>query len=617
MNEKSWSDLDYYQEELIYLRRMGAQFARLHPQAASRLELGADQCPDPQVERLIESFAFLTARIRRDLDDEFPELATALLGVLYPHLVSPLPSVTIAHLQVDPSQGKLASGYTVEKGTELFASAIDEQARRPASPLDRPVCRFRTCYPVTLWPVEVEWAGVEGPEKHGMDERVPGVRAVLRLRLRALQGTFAEMECRRLRFYLNGETTGHASRLYQLIFQHVRRVAVLPPDEAVPVLLPEADTLLPVGLGADEDVLPYPAHAHPAYRLLQEYFVARRKFFFFDLDHVDCSRGGKTLDLLFFLDRAPSETVRLDARNFVLGCTPIVNLFTRVTEPVRLDGFQSEYRLAADARHESTTEIHSLLEVDAVDRESARTERLEPFYSFRHQVQPSAPSCYWHSRRSPAMGGEQRGTDVYLSFVDAGFRTTAPAARTVFARALCTNRRLAEQLPERAILQLEVPAPVRSVTTLHVPTRARDPVLGGAALWRLVSHLSVGYLSLAEGDAEHSLQALQEILRLYAAFGTETVETRIGGIQEIRCRPMVRRIGPDAWRGFCRGTEITLTFSQDAFAGTSPFLLAAVLNRCFARYVSVNSFTQLAVRMSNSEEVWKQWPPMTGERVLL
>lgn len=617
MNENSWSDLDYYQEELIYLRRMGAQFAQLHRQAAARLELGADECPDPQVERLIESFAFLTARIRRDLDEEFPELATALLGVLYPHLVSPLPSVTIARFQVDPTQGKLADGYTVQKGTELFASSTEEGVQRATASLDRPVCRFRTCYPVTLWPVEVESAGVEGPERYGLCERMPEIGAVLRLRLRALQGTFPEMACRRLRFYLDGETTGQAARLYQLIFQHVRRVAILPPDAAVPVLLPEADTLLPVGFEADEEVLPYPAHSHPAYRLLQEYFVARRKFFFFDVDHVDPTRGGKTLDLLFLLDRTPAETMRVDARNFKLGCTPIVNLFTRLAEPIRLDASQSEYRLVADSRNDATTEIHTVLNVEAVDGEGARSEPLDPFYSFRHQMQRRERGSYWYARRTPAAQAGRQGTDVQLSFVDADFRATRPAARTVYTRVLCTNRRLAEMIPEGGLLHLEVPAPVKQVTALHEPTRARDPVMGGAALWRLVSHLSVGYLSLAEGDEGQSLPALQEILRLYAAFGTNTVETRIGGIQGLKCRPVMRRIGPDAWRGFCRGTEITLTFDVEAFTGTSPFLLASVLNRCFARYVSVNSFTQLAVRMSNSEEVWKRWPPTTGERVLL
>lgn len=616
MNEKSWSNLDYYQDELVYLRRMGAQFARLHPHAAGRLELGGDECADPQVERLIESFAFLTARIRRDLDNEFPELATALLGVLYPHLVSPVPSVTIARFQVDPAQGKLTGGYTVEKGTELFAPVADETGQA-AAPLDRPLCRFRTCYPVTLWPVEVEWAGLEGAERYGAGERVPEARAVLRLRLRSLQGTFPEMECRRLRFYLNGETTGHASRLYQLIFQHVRRVGILPPNGAAPVLLPAADTLLPVGFGPDEEVLPYPAHGHPAYRLLQEYFVARRKFFFFDVNHLDSSWGGETLDLLFFLDRAPGETVRLDARNFVLGCTPVVNLFTRVTEPIRLDGSQSEYRLVVDARNEGTTEIHSVLEVEAVDREGGGAEPLEPFYSVRHQLQPREHVCYWYARRTPALARDRRGTDLHLSFVDPSFRAAMPDARVAFARALCTNRRLAEQVPERGLLHMEVPAPVKQVVALHAPTRASDPVMGGAALWRLVSHLSLGHLSLAERDAEHSLRALQEMLRLYAAFGSETVETRIGGIQAMKCRPVMRRLGPDAWRGFCRGTEITLTFGEEAFAGTSPFLLAAVLNRCFARYVSVNSFTELAVRMGNGEEVWKRWPAMTGERVLL
>ena len=318
------SALRYYTDELSYLRRTGGTFARRYPGVASRLELSAGQCADPHVERLIESFAFLTARLQRRMDSQFPEISSALLGLLHPHLVNPVPSLAIACFDVDSERGKLTAGHQIRAGTRLFAQSGTGLT-----------CRFRTSYPVTLWPLAVVDAGFESPAQFDFLDSRPNVASVLRLRLSCLgEPRFEDLALRSLRFYLNGEST-LVSRLYDLLFCHELGVAVLP-ENGRAVFLPQK-SVVPVGFELEEAVIPYPTNALPAYRLLQEYFLFPQKFHFFGVDHLETALGGKTMDILILLDRSLDGRLAVDRWTFRLGCTPIINVFSKTSEPIRLD----------------------------------------------------------------------------------------------------------------------------------------------------------------------------------------------------------------------------------------------------------------------------------------
>jgi type VI secretion system protein ImpG len=593
--------LSYYHAELGYLRRAGAEFARRHPKAAARLELGAEECPDPHVERLIESVAFLTGRIRRELDRELPEVAAALLEVMYPHFLRPVPSMTIARLQPDPKQATLAGGHVVPRHTPLFAQTSDGTA-----------CRFRTCYPATLWPLEVAHAALESADRY---DWLDGGRtaAVLRVQIQATGAPLDELEgFDSLRFYLGADARTGAV-LYERLFSALGGVALVPEGTGAPVFL-GPDAVRPVGFGEDEDVIPWPAHAHPAYRLLQEHFAVPRKFLFADVHGLARHGSRKRFDLVFLLDRTVPDRVVVDRDSFQIGCAPVVNLFRRTSEPVRLDHRTHEYRLVGDYRRERTTEIHSVLRVAATADARDETRVLEPFFSFSHEADTRGARAFWHARRVASERADLRGTDVMLSFVDLDFNPARPATDTVFAQVECTNRGLAEALPAGHPLQVEVPAPLSGVTALHVPTPQLDPPVGSAAMWRLVSQLSLNHLSL---DGEAGVQAMREILRLYAPYGRASVHQEIGGVRALRCRPVARRIGSDAWRGFVRGTEVEVTLDEDAFPGGGAFLMAAVLDRFFGRYAALNSFTQTVLRSRQREEAWMRWPPRAGRQPLV
>ena len=603
MRTNAQADLrEYYQRELTYLRKMGRTFAHRYPKVASRLELGPDECADPQVERLIEAFAFLTARIQHQIDSEFPHITSALLGVLYPQFLNPVPAMTVARFEADSDQGKLTSGHLIPRHTSLFAQSPQGVT-----------CRFRTCYPVTLWPVEVTYAGFESTAQFDFLDTLSNVATVLRLRLASRGGPLHEFALQRLRFYLHGDGA-LVNTLYELLFGHVYRVAVMPDSGTPPVFLP-GDTIAPVGFAPEEEVLPYPNQAHAGYRLLQEYFTFPEKFLFFDTDHLDAHASHTSFDILILLDRIPKERLVVDRHTFSLGCTPIINLFHKTSEPLRLDHRKPEYRLIADIRRERWTEIHSILSVSASSNADDDTQTVEPFYAFNHSMAGRDHKAFWHARRGSTGRLDLPGTEMVLSFVDLDFTPSMPPNQTVYAHTLCTNRDLAEQVPAGALLQIEVAAPLAQVSCLGKPTPQFEPPLEGATLWRLISHLSLNYLSLSEG--KESLPALREILKLHSVADHPSIQQQIMGIRDMACRQVMRRVGTEAWRGFCRGIEVTLTFDEDLYVGSSAFVFAAVLNHFFALYTSVNSFTQLVIKSQEREGIWTQWPAMGGRQRVL
>ncbi len=598
--------LELYLRELAYLRERGADFAVKYPKVATRLGIAGRQCSDPHVERLLEAFAFLTARLQLKLEQDSSHLTTALLGVLYPQYTSPLPSMAIAAFDVDLKEVALTSGHTIEKGALLYAEA-------PSGP----TCRLRTCYPVTLWPVKIETAAFMPWDDLGLkDSQVPTSedgtiqRPLGAIRIRLSSGPpLNALGLKRLRFFVCGDEV-ESSKIFDLLFERERLVLLSRAGNSVATT---PGRILPVGFESNEDVLEFPRHAHPGHRLIQEYFTFPRKFHFFDVE-LEGLPDARTADLLIFLDRRPNGTsIRNDT--FRLGCTPVVNLFPRTTEPIRIDHRRSEYRLVADARRERFTEVHSIQQVTATGSGEPDQRPYAPFFSFSHPDPNRFDArVFWAARRVATDRTDLPGTDVYLSFVDLDFQPNRPVAEVVYARVLCTNRDLAEEMETGTALALELPAPVGRAECITKPTSQVAAPLGGQALWRLISNLSLNHLSLT---GERGTDALREILRAYSFRFTAGVEKQIAAIADVDARTVSARVGSHGWRGFCRGTQIMLKLDETQFTDSSPVLFGEVLSRFLSLYAHINSFTELVLRSTTREEEWKRWPPMAGAKPLL
>jgi type VI secretion system protein ImpG len=565
-----------FQEELAYLREASLSFARQHPKLAERLEFSRDGSSDPHVDRLIESFALLTSRIQRRFDADFPEFTTALLGLLYPNLVDPIPPMTVARIFADPARGKLTSGYTVPRHTQLFAQTATGLT-----------CRFRTAYPTTLWPLQVVHADFANKAHFDFLDADNRTTSVLRLRLESRGAAFSDLELKHLRFHLNGSAhlTG---RLYELLFRNCIGIALHNRVTGHAVTLPTSH-LKPVGFGPQDDVIPYPLFSHPGYRLLQEYFWLPEKFLFFDLTGLERNPSIIDLDILFLLDTAPRERLVLDRDTFALGCTPVVNLFPRTSEPIRVDHTRTDYRLIADARREPTTEIHSVLSVSSSSNPLETSRHLRHLYSTAGPTLPG--DAFWYTRRVMSERLGISGTDVSVAFVDLAFNPAPPPPQTAFAHMLCTNRDLALQLPENARLQTEEPGPIGHIHCLRKPSASGYPPLAGASRWALISNLNLNHLSLSSDPA--ALDALKKVLSFYSLSNGAVTQQQIDRIDRMTVRRVTRRVGKHPWQSFKRSWEVDLHLEGQDGKAYGNVLFLAVLEKFLDIFAGINSTIHL------------------------
>jgi type VI secretion system protein ImpG len=617
--------LGYYERELIFLRQMGAEFAEKYPKIAGRLLLEPDKCEDPHVERMIEAFAFLGGRIHLKLDDELPEMTEAFLNVLYPHYLTPIPSMSIAKFSLDPAQGKMTTAYGIERGTILYSRPIQGMP-----------CRFRMAYPVTLWPVEVVSGAYEsldpmtGQGRWETAEIRIGLRCVNDTRLSQLsagQGKNAQA-IDSLRFYLSGESQ-LVYPVYEAIFNNAVKVELRPRVSEKgerkmpsPIMLP-ASSLKPVGFETDEGMLGYTARSFPGYRLLSEYFAFPDKFLFFDVTGLsEAARAGfgELFDVVIHLRNVipPRTPVRTDT--FQLGCAPIVNLFHKIAEPIDLTHQQSEYRVIPDVHQQMGAEINSIESVYSIAPNTETAQEFQPFYSFGHSYEREQASRFWYATRRPSQRKEDPGTDVYISFVDLNFNPRLPGVETVTVRTHCTNRDLPSRLPfgsRDGDFEVENAGPLSRVRCLRKPTDTFRPPMRRGAHWRLISHLTLNRLSLVEGERYGSPEALREILLLYDFMDSAATRKHIRGIDRVTSRRVVRQTGSRVGTGFVRGVETTIEFDEDQYVGSGVFLFASVLERFLGLYTSVNSFNQLVARTKQREGELKRWTPRAGNQILL
>lgn len=605
--------LYYYERELAFMRQMGAEFAERYPKVASRLQLERSKCEDPHVERLLEGFAFLAARVHLKIDDDFPEVSEGLLNVIYPHYVRPLPSMSLVEFELDPVQGKLTTGLPVPRGSQLYA--------RPSGGV---ACRFQTCYDTTLWPVSVAAAQWTTPERLRPAVRAPEAVAALRLELRCLpEVRFDKLELDTLRIHLAGEGNV-VYPLYELLAGNLVSVLVRDPDgKASPVVLgPEA--LRAAGFGEDEGMLPFPRRSFLGYRLLQEYFTFPEKFLFFDLGgfaELRAAGFGERAEFVFLVspfergDRRQVLESGVSERTIRLGCTPVVNLFPQVSEPILLTQRRQEYLLTPDARR-PTTEIFSVDDVTGISPGAREPLRFEPFYSHRHASDNARPQHFWQARRRPSRWRMDEGTDVYLSFADLSARTVHPDLDALTARLTCFDGNLPSQLPfggESSDFELKGGGPLRSITALVKPTPVVQPALGKPQLWRLISQLSLNYLSLVDEGTD----ALQEILRLHNTGDSAAGEKHIQGIMGVASSASHARVVGEHGLAFARGRRVELELDEEQFAGGGAYLFASVLERFLGLYASLNSFSALTATTRQRRRPLGQWTPRSGWRALL
>lgn len=624
--------LGYYERELIFLRRMGAEFAKKYPKIAARLLLDEEKIEDPHVERMIEAFALLAGRIGLKLDDELPEITESFLNVLYPHYLAPIPSMAITEMSFGNPKDKLTAVQILERG-----------ARLNSRPVDGTPCRFRTAFDVQLVPIILESAALESPAPK--DARGKYAESYIRLSMRCYGDANlhefklgdTENPPEYLRFYLNGDPQ-LVFPLYELIFNNASALEfraretpishkTLATIANIQLKLPDPVVLSPdfirqVGFGQDESMLPFTSRSFAGYRLLTEYFAFPYKFLFFDvygLDQAVRKKFGSHFDILIHLKDITPPQAPVTEDTFRLGCTPIVNLFSRTADPIYLSNQKYEYHVIPDVHRQSTTEIYSISDVFTTDPRTNQTREFSPFYSLRHAYGEQMEKTFWYAMRRASQRPNDEGTEMYLALVDMDFNPQVPSVEVISIKTICTNRDLPARLPfggRTGDFEIEEAALLSRVRCLTKPTETIRPPQRKALQWRLISHLNLNYLSIVNSE-NGTPEALQEILQLYNFQDSEVTRKQILGITGIETKKVVRQIGGHIGAGFVRGLETTLTFDEEEFVGSGWFLFACVLERFLGLYSSLNSFSQVVIRTEQRESLVKRFEPRTGEQILL
>ncbi|MDR2107361.1 MAG: type VI secretion system baseplate subunit TssF [Holosporaceae bacterium] len=573
---------EYYQYELSYLRSAGSDFARKFPKIARRLDLSHNESADPHVERLIESFAFLTGKLQKQIDDQFPEIAATLLNVICEPLALPTPSCVMVKFETDQTRAAKAPGTVIPKGTLLYANSHSGE-----------VCSFMTAHDLALWPAEIFSVSLI-PKEH-----LPGYFArstyYLKIGIRYNQTDGAPPK---LRFYIHADALLRG-KIFASLFSNEERV-IFSKDSRCQFI----PAIKPVGLEDDESLFPYPSTVHKGFRLLQEYFAFAEKFYGFDVEFPpDLNIAGENF---IYIPMSSNVSMQISEKNFSFSSVPAVNLFPKVTEPLRLDYKRVEYCLVPDYRRYNSHEIYKIEKVVAADAVDNNEIYIPEFFSCDYSPDEAKVGIFWKSSRKKSYMKDAFGDDVNISFTDMYFNPQRPADKVFYAYTLCTNRGLAEQIPVSGKLQAELSLPIRQICCVDRPTPQKPALKSGEVLWKLISALSLNSFSFSD----NGIKKMTEVLRVFADISGSDLQQEAGSVVSVNSFITMRRFDEQTWRGFVRGAEIEITFDDTIPNMGLP--LSLVLSKFLSSYTSINTFTDVIVKNTTTNGIVKKWKQQFG-----
>lgn len=617
--------LDYYNSELAYLREQGAEFARHYPKVAARLGMRDLEVADPYVERLLEGFCFLTARIQLKMDAEFPRFSQRLLEVVYPNYLAPTPAMCIVQFTPGEMSASQDSGFTIERGTRLKEPPVDTRKTQ---------CEFRTAHRVELWPLTLSAARFEGPSA---DIRLPrsrsfaGFKSMLHLRLDVNGASKCSIAgLNRLSLHLR-DAGQLASHLYELLCEHTLGIAVRAYGAKEWTLLPSS-ALQPEGFSDEEALLPYSSRGFQGYRLLHEYFAFAARYHFVAIQGLDAALKqapeADGFEIGILLDREASEYETLvGVEHFALFCSPAVNLIDFRSDRVSIANNRNEFHLIPDRSKPLDYEVHSVALAEGFGQDNAKEADFRPFYSHMAEDRSSG-GTYFSLRRELRRASDialRKGTrstyigsEVFLSLVDQNEAPYSGSLRQLGVEMTVSNRDLPLLMSVGNTFDL-VPLsslPVSAVRIIQGPTRPVPAVADGELTWRLISQLGLSYQSLTDLNPKLGAEALRELLWLYAALGEPATAQQIQGLLSSKVTPVTRRLPGAGPLIYGRGAAIDLTVDETPFAGSSAYLFGTLLERYLARHVSLNSFIEVRLHSAQRGRVGT-WAPRFGARPMI
>ncbi len=591
----------YYQDELAYLREMGRLFSQQNPGLSKFL---SEEGNDPDVERLFEGFAFLTGRMRQKLDDELPEVTHALINLLWPHYLRPVPAMSI--LEFKPIANAVTQKKTIRRGAAAQSVAVEGTS-----------CQFRTCYDVDIYPLVLDQVRLDNGSK--------GALLALDFELDSSAAT-DRLQLDKLRLFLHGEREIYISQmLYLWLFRYLDGVELrvhYRTGAASKRFTLAPDQVVPAGFAEEEALLPYSSRSFSGYRYLQEYFSLPEKFLFVDLLGLEVYLNEPMIErfeIRFLFSRRLDSQIRVKKEHIRLYCTPIINLFEADADPVRVNTKQLEYLVRPSHEQQQHIELFSIDRVSGQRQGRSKRTTYAAFESFEHEKGHSAQQeqVFHKLRRCPST--LQGGLDSYISFVTVTNQQALPGNETVSLELTCSNRKLPETLRAGDIVYPTVNSPefvtFRNITRV---TQSLEPPMRDGLQWQLVSNLALHYHAMARLESLRVLLSCYDFRAFYDRQAERANQQLMEGIQEISTQSVDRmHKGVPVRRLLTRIKMRESKFGGKGVQGEgNMFLFASVLNGFYAQYANINSFHELEVEGLDNGETY-QWTTIPGQRPLL
>ncbi len=589
----------YYERELAYIRKALTGFAQRHPEQAAQLQVKQNTTEDPNITRLIDGMALLTAKTELRLDEQFPEIVENLLSILYPGYTQILPSYTCLSLEPDPEQ--LQKSITLPKGNQFVVESEDEQQS----------CTFTTVadlevHPFVLSEVECDVA----PFTFILPPGVEITDAVIHLTLSCCDpdARFNQLDFSDFDFYVNGFEQ-NASTLIELLLKDTASITVSDSDfNDFKVIEPSR---MQSRLSDPEfQWLPRYGNQFEGYDLLRDYFTYQDKGAYFRIKDLGNEIGqfdSNSVVISLFVKQLPIEFLRLfDTSVFRLYTVPAVNLFEQQGEPMNYDFTQLSVPVVPDAFNDSDVEVVAVRKVNEVRSDGASC--ITPLYGERY-LSPgqSSGSLHWQARQHWNELG-QLCMDLSIGGLEAEKLTEE--ALVLALDLLCCNGTapclLATGSEAECLARVDLPG---TVSLLNTPSSPIYPVLDESLGWRFISLLNSNFNSLLHTD--NPTQALRDVLALCCP--TELCR-QADAIRNVEYQQQVAAMQVCQHNIFATGTEVTITLEPNLVGGQVA-LLGQVLNTLYQQFCSFDRFIQVSIRCFGDDESIQTFPRVHGSQL--
>ncbi|MFA0409184.1 type VI secretion system baseplate subunit TssF [Vibrio splendidus] len=599
----SESLLQYFEQELSFIREESTLFAERHPSSASALGISKDGVDDPQVARLIESVALMNGRLQKRLDETFPEFTDSLIRLLFPHFLRPVPSYSVLDFLVT-DEATATHKIPAHTGFEVGNESNKAQFRTTTD---------ITLYPITIDQVDVTFAPFETAKPVGAEH----AKALIELTISTVDeaSEIGQLALEQLTLNLKGESS-YVLRLFDLLAQGTSQVCIKTEREGSnqePIDCYQTlgnKVLKPMGFEVDDTILPYQAASFGGFKLLTEFFVFSERFNGFTVQLGDALKGvGNTFTLQIYIDELSVDVARsLNHEHFSLFSTPIVNLNRMVAEPVEVDFAQKQYSIVLDASQGHDLELFSVDEVNDVT--DINPVIVPQIYSEKYTGSESG--LRWQLMQKLHENG---GLESALSVADLNHTSASGERRTWLVNATVSNGHKVGSLPINSQIScmesLTIPAEMSLLRRPSQPLRQKD---NAKNVWSLLCHLHFNYHAIL--GTEDPKSTLKNVFELYNHNQSSQNQQYIESLVSIEQEQVVAPIRVSGRTCFAYGTKIVVTL-DNANVNGGIALFSHLLDRFFAYFAGFNSFTQVDIRLEGQDGVYMAFPRRTGCKSLL